>query len=587
MKLHIVLGSLGLLVSSCVQKKQRTDFNALDTSPGTAGALPSLSSAERYIDMVSTQLRLTNLKNSPLKDKYISKISHYLSFIGADEQTSLNVTKRLLSSSTQFLLCNFEDWACLERDPTLVPKAAHRVPESNGLGSRIFVPENFKMESYFTEQWDKPDADVNKTVASTLAKSIRQYGTKGVSMALYGIDDIDDSLKSVYDAIKTTTISGSDVRAVVDRKGILSEVTSPLLFSYKKSTLNNWIFSQNSEGKTNILFQYKETPSVFSFLNANATDDFSAKARLEYPDQGIMHNKFFVFDDGTNLRVWSGTANVSETCMGTERNTNMSVLVHNRAIAESFLKEFSQMYEYIPQAVVDTSNKFVGIDGTPRVNAGRFHKNKRPVANRYFKFADNHEVRVHFSPTDDAEHRAILPMLLSARRGDDIRVAMFGGAGIELVRAFQYAASQGARVRIVFDRLTGAGRGSWIKSTEARLNQVNPFRPSATHNVEIRLSTWNKLNHHKTATLTRTLPNGKTRAEVLIVGSQNWSSSGNDQNDENNLTIRNTATGVEAAEQFNEHFDRRLWPASAAGVVPITEEVTLPSGPETEFTDEE
>ncbi|MES3038599.1 MAG: phospholipase D-like domain-containing protein, partial [Bdellovibrionota bacterium] len=67
------------------------------------------------------------------------------------------------------------------------------------------------------------------------------------------------------------------------------------------------------------------------------------------------------------------------------------------------------------------------------------------------------------------------------------------------------------------------------------------------------------LNHHKTASLTRKNSQGQKVAHTLIVGSQNWSTTGNDESDENMLTFRNRDKGIAAAEAFNKHFDEKIW----------------------------
>ncbi|MGZ5280461.1 MAG: phospholipase D-like domain-containing protein, partial [Pseudobdellovibrionaceae bacterium] len=195
----------------------------------------------------------------------------------------------------------------------------------------------------------------------------------------------------------------------------------------------------------------------------------------------------------------------------------------------------------------------------PSLITGRFHKQKRPNTKRYFQFSDGHELRLHFSPTDDGEHRAILPMLWTAKAGDTIRISMFGSGGVEGVRALQAAAARGVKIQIVLDNVTGSGLYSWIKDSEGNFMEENPYAPGnqqVQDNIKVRLNNWPGLNHQKTATLTRA--NG--RVETLIVGSQNWSLSGNDTNDENMVTIRHKTQSVKAGEAFNENFDKFMYP---------------------------
>jgi phosphatidylserine/phosphatidylglycerophosphate/cardiolipin synthase-like enzyme len=49
----------------------------------------------------------------------------------------------------------------------------------------------------------------------------------------------------------------------------------------------------------------------------------------------------------------------------------------------------------------------------------------------------------------------------------------------------------------------------------------------------------------------------------MIVGSQNWSESGNDKNDENLLVFRNRSNGLRMAADYDDHFRNFLWPHAA------------------------
>ena len=121
------------------------------------------------------------------------------------------------------------------------------------------------------------------------------------------------------------------------RSGLSKDApSSALVFSYIKPKSGQWVFDKANDTKTNIAFQYNGTPTMLSLLNNGIKSDDDAKGRIEWPDNGIMHNKFMVFEKGGNKKsVWTGTANVAETCMGTERNSNVGVFIDNTAVAEA------------------------------------------------------------------------------------------------------------------------------------------------------------------------------------------------------------------------------------------------------------
>ncbi len=508
---------------------------------------------------------------------------------------------RLMNSALQFIACpNLEDFVCLEKLPLLQPNPAMRVEEvppatedgeikSHGDIEWLSGTLDSSLEAYFTTQFLIPEDDVvqKNTVAAQLAKKITSEATTSLDMALYGLDDIDGSMKTVFEAILAKIDNRQiPVRAVFDQEGINKGSPRPLIMSYIAPTdpneLSRWILTPTKGLKTHMAFQYNGgTQELIKKLAEGAKSENDATGRIEWSDSDIMHNKFFVFGNSSQRSVWTGTANVSRSCMGTERNSNMAIFIKNNKIADAFLAEFSEMYEYSGKKTTSAIlKKATGPKSQPQFPYGRFHGNKKPNTHRYFRFnentpqdpSDDTDFKVYFSPTDDAEHRAILPMLHSAKPGDILRISMFGGAGIEYVRAFQLAAARGVKVEIILDSSSGRTPGSWAASSgDATLLQPNPFLKLAAseRNQENQISfrknkrgsggVWYQ-NHQKIGLLLRNTGSGH-RAEQLVVGSQNWSAGANDQNDENLIVIRNLK-GLKVGEEFNEHFTTTLWPAA-------------------------
>ncbi len=578
-------------------------------------------------------------------DEQILKIAKYLSYIKLSPSQAhyKKDVSRLLDSSTQFILCtSLEDLQCLEDAPAIAPRKILRVDTANDLGKPVRAGDKLDIEYYFTKGWydnhikkQKPFIIPEVTVAKKLAEKISSPEVKSMSMALYGIDDISDSMSSVYQAVQKRVIEKIPVKAVVDvsdatrpndlirdydlirqedgtykvihMPGLLDlsyvnpknpanwafgapywavqflkdveaatqgmsqskikEHVSTKMIKFDKSFTGNtksiladilWIAINKKSNDvestlTRMAYQYQATQDLLRVINSNSRTDAESMGRIEYPYSGIMHNKFVVFEKNDQSKsVWTGTANISRTCMGSEENANMSVYVKNTLIAQAFQDEFNEMYGPSNNGQLES------------LITGAFHTKKRPNTKRYFTFDDGTHVRVHFSPTDDAEHRVILPMLYSARKGDIIRISMFGSAGYELVRALQSAAARGVEVRIAVDSLSGAGTGSWIKSTTASLLEPNPYQQAEQIKglIEVRKNDWKGLNHYKAATLTRKMADGSYHPEVIIIGSQNWSGSGNDLNDENVITISNKTKSLAVMTDYNEEFDSRIWSLS-------------------------
>lgn len=482
--------------------------------------------------------------------------------------SNLKAIQRLFIASTQFLECyNLTDWACLEKNPKLKPNADFRISSNAELGTPIMAGESLDMDVFFTKAWDgSPSGQVAKRFAERLQKDVG----KSLSIAMYGIDDIKGSMSEVYNSIANHARSSVDVRSVIDISGF--EKGTAWVFNYvrpleKTYNLENWLFGPSKNGPgMHATFQYDGSPDFINLMNEGIKIQEESRVRIEWPSSHIMHNKFAVLENNDGLKsVWTGTANISKNCMGVEANSNMSVYIRNDFIAEAFLDQFNLMFNFDPLLPV-RSKLVVNADEANPALIGHFHRNKYPISHRFFKFNDGTNLRVHFAPTDDAEHRVILPMLLSAKAGDIIRISMFGGTGYEIVRAMQYAVAKGANVRIVFDARLGHGLTSWIRDRILNVFMKNPYlsivqRPKGVKAgaISVRSSTWKGKNHYKVGTLTRKQPDGSMKAEEIILGSQNWSSGGNDDNDENLISIQNLTNDVPAAKLFNQEFDGHLW----------------------------
>ena len=559
-------------------------------------------------------------------DAYTKRISKYLAFIMYNskkpiteqekilfgEKGSGGVLGRLTQSSTEFLFCaNPNDFECIEQVPRITPTAKHRVEDPTlKLGKLKIVPDSFndKMEVHFNEQLlvhedlYTPATGVARKLED-LINEVKPGKDNGIFMSLYGIDDIrvvqDEvgskkaSMKGVYDAIVNQHKNNVLVQGVFDTVAIHKNVPKgiKLIFSYQKpkdkEELARWIFSPLKNpmidkdtkrpiaGHTNMRFMYNVgTQNLVNELNSGAKSFSDTKARFEKPDAKIMHNKFFVTQNNGKMAVWTGTTNIARTCLGTERNSNLSVIIREKNIAQVYKDEFTEMHD-LKTEEPKVNSKFDGI-GKKTFPIGKFKKDKTPNTHRLFKFAeDNTFVRVYFSPTDDGEHRAVLPMLHSALPGDKIIISMFCATGIEYVRAIQWAAARGVDVQIIVDSPTACGLNAWAGlGGQSSLLEDNLFADlfkgamkdvSMSFNNKGRGEIW-KQNHQKIGMLLRKQPNGKLVAEHFLFGSQNWSEGGNDGSDENMMAISRVNNSLPIGDKFLEHFN---WLLNEGKAIPM------------------
>jgi phosphatidylserine/phosphatidylglycerophosphate/cardiolipin synthase-like enzyme len=233
----------------------------------------------------------------------------------------------------------------------------------------------------------------------------------------------------------------------------------------------------------------------------------------------IMHNKFAVVD---RAAVWMGSANLSSTCMGDEYNANTALLVRSPELARIYADEYDQMHD-----------------------SRRFSTSKLPRADRApLRYEDGTEVRVYFSPQDNTLTGAILPFLSKATETLDI--GMFYLTDQSVAEAIVNARSRGVKVRVIYDAVAAAHPAS-----------LHGFLRE--HGIELRVENWGGKMHMKDA-----VADGRH----VLMGSMNWSDSGNGANDENTLVVRNNARLGKAMQAYFQE----LWDTlPAAGKDPRSE----------------
>ncbi len=207
-------------------------------------------------------------------------------------------------------------------------------------------------------------------------------------------------------------------------------------------------------------------------------------------DDRIMHNKFLVIDDQW---VWTGSGNVSDTGIYVEYNSNWSILIDSADLAAAYKTEFEEMY------------------------AGSFHDAKTDNTPHTFPpLADGTTIESYFGPSDDAKTNAIIPAIDAATSTLDVRIFYFTEAAIR--DAVIAAHNRGVSVRVIVD----------ASSAE---NEYSVHQDLRDAGVPVKVEDWGGKEHMKALAADGT---------TVIIGSQNWTISGNTDSDENTLLIANT-----------------------------------------------
>lgn len=236
-------------------------------------------------------------------------------------------------------------------------------------------------------------------------------------------------------------------------------------------------------------FPYRATQTVVDRIGTVVAD----------ADDRIMHNKFFVID---GRWVWTGSTNISRPELEAEYYGDLSILIDSTALADVYTDEFEEMY------------------------AGNFHDEKTNNTLHVLPtLADGTVIESYFAPTDDAETNAIVRAINAAQTKINMRTFFLTSQGI--VDALEAAKDRGVTIRIILD------------ATSAH-NEYSLHQTLRNYGISVKVESWGGTEHIKAFS---------ADGWVTVLGSQNFTLSGNTSSDENVLYIQNRplATAFDAA----------------------------------------
>lgn len=321
---------------------------------------------------------------------------------------------------------------------------------------------------------NKPKNVCENDVCKSLLNLINS-SNQAIDFAIYGIGGEDAIFNALVNAQKRGVIVRGVVDATQDNINIYQE-TDKLAQTLK--TIKNDYSSSTKMGNP--------TSQDFKFDITNA----------------IMHDKFFIIDGKV---VWTGSTNVSSTCMN--YNANNSIVLNSPEIANLYTQEFDQMYE-----------------------KELFHDSKKPIENNEnIKIGDT-LVSVYFLPIHNPINQQIKPLIKNAKKSIDIEIFFLTHKGIinELIEARK----RGVEIRVIVDASSASNQFS--KYPELRKNEIL-----------VKVENWGGKMHKKSMIVDN---------EIFVIGSMNWTTSAQYHNDENVLVIQNPAIAQQATKEFN-----RLW----------------------------
>ena len=214
---------------------------------------------------------------------------------------------------------------------------------------------------------------------------------------------------------------------------------------------------------------------------------------LSKEKSAIMHNKFYIFD---NKIVITGSANLSHTDMS-GYNSNAIIVIKSAEVANIYTEEFNQMYE------------------------GKFHSNKILTENTS---------GIYFSPQNKTIQNTILPLIRNSK--NYIYIPAFLISHKEMVSELIQAKNRGVDVRIITDALNASTKYSKVRELRAA-------------GMPVKIENYAGKMHSKTMIIDD---------KYLILGSMNFSKSGESKNDENLIVLENKEAAI-----FYKQFFLYLW----------------------------
>ncbi len=224
------------------------------------------------------------------------------------------------------------------------------------------------------------------------------------------------------------------------------------------------------------------------------------------PRNGIMHNKFFLFDtessDPNDPLVWTGSTNLTSGQINTDANN--VIIIQDQSLARTYKIEFEEMW---------------GSTGTtPNATNARFGSTKKNNTPHEF-IINGKRVECYFSPTDGVNTQIVQHINTT---NHDLNIATMLLTRIEIANAIATSKTAGNIVNMLTDD-DGTNDGTVNTTLLAALG--------STHYVYY---TKSGIMHNKYMIIDQGAPDSDPQ---VWTGSHNWSASADVDNDENTLVI--------------------------------------------------
>lgn len=359
------------------------------------------------------------------------------------------------------------------------------------------LPENAKPCKY-CHKVNEELKNLNKIKSKTAMYSL---GVTQGHLALY-ITDFTQNLRP------TNTCSTKECKALVKLIDDTKNSIDIAIYGYDEVTEITKALQRAKDREVNIRFVYDENSNPNkNYYKGNhiikelATISKSDKSNSQSLTNMLMHNKFIIFD---NTKVFTGSMNISQTDLS-GFNENNTLVINSKEIAELYTKEFEQML------------------------SGKFHTTKgKHYCENKFKIGES-TVEIYFSPQDKTSTR-IIELIKGAKKYIYIPTFLITHSSIsnELINAH----NMGVDVKVIMD----------ANNVYSRNTKHDILRK---YGIPLKVENYAGKLHSKAMIIDD---------EYLVLGSMNFSNSGENKNDENTIIVKNE----KFAQRYKEFFEY-LW----------------------------
>lgn len=274
----------------------------------------------------------------------------------------------------------------------------------------------------------------------------------------------------------------------------IPEITNALKNAKHRGVKIRFVYDENFEpSKT----YYKDNSIIRELAYISKSDKTSSKTQSDM----LMHNKFIIFDNRT---VFTGSMNFSPTGLS-GYDQNDVIIINSKEIAHLYKSEFEQMLN------------------------GKFHGTKIKNSTPNIFKTPSGIIEIYFSPQDKSSDR-IIQLIRNSKHY--IYIPAFLITHTKISNELINARKRGVDVRVIID-----ANNVYTRNTKHKILRQN--------NILLKVENYAGKLHSKTMIIDD---------EYIIMGSMNFSNSGENKNDENLLIIQN-----QEVAKFYKRFFNYLW----------------------------